>query len=571
MEIRLSRIIVLLLLAGLWMPAMAAVSVKLEGVKGELADNIEVYLQSLPELNEAPNSRVRDRISGEIAKAMQALGYFEPDIQLNWDDKAKRLTAQIDRGQPVTLKQVDIRIEGEGHDDPVLRAIIEQSNVRPGEMLHQGHYESLKSSLVSQALIRGYFDARLTAHEIRVSLADHSAAVQLVLDSGIRYHFGELSFEGDTDLLDQLEALRPFEVGDPFDNTKLGEFSQNLNDTGYFKSVVVGPQIDARKEAAIPVQVILQSRPANSVELGVGYSTDVGVRGKAAWTKPKINRHGHSFTSSLELSQPEQALTASYKIPKGHPLEDFYSIDLGIKRKDNRDTLSDIRSLGVKRQRQITRDWSGTLFTRIEQEDFIQGSDSQSQLLVIPGVSLLRNRNRGGLTPYWGDQQLVTLEVSDPFWGSDIRLAKLQLRSKWLRSIERRHKFIVRGDAGAIETEDFSKVPASMRFLTGGDQTIRGFAYESISPKDEQGALLGGRYLAVGSLEYSYPIFDKWALATFVDAGTSTNDFSEPLSVGTGVGFRWLTPVGPLKVDFAFAVSEPGNPFRLHITMGPEL
>ncbi|MGL5505051.1 MAG: autotransporter assembly complex protein TamA, partial [Aeromonas veronii] len=170
-----------------------------------------------------------------------------------------------------------------------------------------------------------------------------------------------------------------------------------------------------------------------------------------------------------------------------------------------------------------------------------------------------------------GDRQQLTLEFSDARWGSDISFMRVWGRSKWLRTLGDNHRFLMRAEQGAIIGDSFSLVPPSLRFFTGGDQTVRGFGYESISPTGPDGKLTGGRYTSVASLEYNYRFSEKWLGAMFVDGGTSTTDYSEPWKIGTGVGVRWVTPIGQVRLDLAVGVSEEDKPLRLHFALGPEL
>lgn len=160
---------------------------------------------------------------------------------------------------------------------------------------------------------------------------------------------------------------------------------------------------------------------------------------------------------------------------------------------------------------------------------------------------------------------------SDPTWGSDTRFVKVWGRTKWLRTYASKHRLIFRAEQGALLWGNLSEIPASQRFFTGGDQTVRGFGYESISPLDSSGQLSGALNVSVGSLEYNYQVAPKWRIATFVDTGTATNDYTDQWKIGAGIGGRWLTPVGQLRFDLAFGVSEEQVPYRLHFALGPEL
>ena len=250
-----------------------------------------------------------------------------------------------------------------------------------------------------------------------------------------------------------------------------------------------------------------------------------------------------------------------------------YSARYAGEHKNSEDTESSKYTLQGRRQWKLSSQWTRTLSLRYEAEDFRQGQQRDYTNLLLPGISFTRDRTKGGLNVTWGERGQFYLEVSDPIWGSDVRLAKIRGVGKLVRTAGERfqHKFIARADLGAILVESIYDVPASMRFFAGGDQSIRGFSYESIAPRDEQGLLIGGRYLSVGSLEYGYLVLKDWRLAGFVDFGTATNDFSEPVSIGSGVGLRWITPIGPLRLDLAFALSEPGKPWMIHFSMGPDI
>jgi translocation and assembly module TamA len=124
---------------------------------------------------------------------------------------------------------------------------------------------------------------------------------------------------------------------------------------------------------------------------------------------------------------------------------------------------------------------------------------------------------------------------------------------------------------GAIGVDSIYDVPSSMRFFAGGDQSVRGYSYKSIAPKGDDNKLIGGKYLTVASLEYSYPVRPNWRIATFIDGGTATNDFSEDMLYGSGAGVAWASPIGPVKVFLGVPLNDDESGLRLHFLMGPEL
>lgn len=112
-------------------------------------------------------------------------------------------------------------------------------------------------------------------------------------------------------------------------------------------------------------------------------------------------------------------------------------------------------------------------------------------------------------------------------WGSDINFIVMQAQDVWIRTLYDRHRFVVRGNLGWIEADNFDKVPPDLRFFAGGDRSIRGYKYKSISPKDDDGKLIGASKLATGSLEYQYNVSGKWWGAVFVDSGEAVSDIRE--------------------------------------------
>ena len=154
---------------------------------------------------------------------------------------------------------------------------------------------------------------------------------------------------------------------------------------------------------------------------------------------------------------------------------------------------------------------------------------------------------------------------------SDISFVQASVNAKFIRSFWENGRILVRGDLGITETSEFDRLPTSLRYFAGGDNSIRGFGYEDLGPRDEDGDVIGGKYLAVASVEYEHRIKEKWSVAGFVDAGNAFNSFSGDIEYGSGFGVRWLSPVGLIRVDLAMGLSEPDHPVRLHIVIGPDL
>ncbi|MGB9544824.1 autotransporter assembly complex protein TamA [Vibrio harveyi] len=552
--------------------AYADVSLKIKGIDGALEDNVNAYLSSIPEDDYSTSLRFQARLEQSITEALNALGYYHAKISYTITKDNDELIVNVQPGEPVRVKLMDVVISGEANQDEAFVKLLEKSPLKVGRILNQGEYDSLKSSIRNLALQRGYFNGDFTLSRLEVVPELNEANVRLHYDSGIRYHFGSVEIFGSQIWEDRVESLRPFKTGEPYLVSEVGEYNQNLSNTDWFSSVFVEPDLSKLDDGReLPIKVSLAPAAKNQLETGIGYSTDTGVRGTLKWKKPWVSARGHSFDTALSLSKPEQTITAGYKIPLDDVLHEYYQLQFGLKHLDNRDTESLESNLAVERHWITDGGWHKTLYVRHLYENFSQGLQEDGVQFFLPGASFSRTRTRGGNMPMWGDKQSVTVEYGDTALLSETRVLRLLGRTSWIRGIGQNHRGLFRLEGGANITDEFEKLSPSLRFFAGGDNNIRGYGYESISPKDASGALTGAKYMVTSTLEYQYRVYGNWWGAAFYDIGDAFNETPE-WKAGAGVGIRWASPVGPVSFDFAWGLdSEPDPEFRIHFSLGPEL
>ncbi|CAA0351631.1 autotransporter assembly complex protein TamA [Klebsiella oxytoca] len=576
LQIRQLCITSLLLVSGV--ASAANVRLQVEGLSGELEKNVRAQLSTIQSDEVTPDRRFRARVDDAIREGLKALGYYEPTIDFDLRPPPAKgrqvLIAKVTPGEPVRIGGTEVILRGGARTD---RDYLDLLNTRPaiGTILNHGDYDSFKSSLTRVALRKGYFDSEFNKSQLGVSLDRHQAFWDIDYNSGERYRFGPVTFEGSQIRDEYLQNLVPFKQGDYYTSQDLAELNRRLAATGWFSSVVVAPQFEkSRQTKVLPLQGVVSPRKENTVETGVGYSTDVGPRVKGTWRKPWMNSYGHSLTSSLSLSAPEQQLDFSYKVPLlKSPLEQYYLMQGGFKRTDLNDTQADSTTLAVSRYWEMSSGWQRALNLRWSLDHFTQANVTNTTMLIYPGVSVNRTRSRGGLMPTWGDSQRYSVDYSNTMWGSDINFIVMQAQDVWIRTLYDRHRFVVRGNLGWIEADNFSKVPPDLRFFAGGDRSVRGYKYKSISPKDDDGKLMGASKLATGSLEYQYNVSGKWWGAVFVDSGEAVSDIRESnFKTGAGLGVRWQSPVGPIKLDIARPIGDKEeHGLQFYIGLGPEL
>ncbi|MBM7343277.1 translocation and assembly module TamA [Pantoea coffeiphila] len=563
-------------------PAAEAANVRLQvtGLSGELQKNVRARLSTITNDEVTSDGRFRSRVSVAVKEGLKALGYYEPQIDFELRPAPAKggrpvLLAKVTPGEPVKIAGETIILRGGARTDSDVQQLVRDGKPKIGSVLNHGQYDKFKSSLSGLALRKGYFDGEYRKSQLGVSVERREAFWDIDYDSGQRYRFGPVTFEGSQIREEYLQNLLPFKQGDYYTSRDLAELNRRLSATGWFNSVVVAPEFDkSRENKILPLHGVVTPRTENTIETGVGYSTDVGPRVKATWKKPWVNSRGHSFSTSANVSAPEQQLDFSYKVPLlKSPLEQYYLLQGGLKRTDLNDTKADSTTLAASRYWDSSSGWQRAINLRWSLDHFTQGSVTNTTMLLYPGVSVNRTRSRGGLMPTWGDSQRYSLDVSDTTWGSDVDFAVVQAQNVWIRTLEDKHRFVVRGNLGWIETNDFEKVPPDLRFFAGGDRSIRGYKYKGISPRDDDGKLTGASKLATGSLEYQYNVTGKWWGAVFIDSGEAVNDIKQSnFKTGAGFGVRWQSPVGPIKVDIARPIGDQDDrDIQFYIGLGPEL
>ncbi|NDL61422.1 autotransporter assembly complex protein TamA [Acerihabitans arboris] len=567
-----------ILLATPWSYA-ANVRLQVEGLEGELQRNVRARLSTIGADEVTADARFQARVDGVVREGLRALGYYSAQIDFEFRPAVNGgrpvLLAKVKPGEPVKIAGVNISLRGDARTDRDYQRLVQRSRPAIGSVLNHGDYTSFINGMTGLAVRNGYFDAEFPRRQLGVSPDRHEAFWDVIFDSGQRYRFGKIRFQGAQIRDDYLRNIPNIREGDEYSATALAELNRQLAATNWFNSVVVSPDFSAGKtDKTLPLDAVVTPRSRNIIETGVGFASDVGPRVRTTWNRPWLNDRGHSLQTTLSLSAPEQALDFSYKIPlQKSPLEQYYVLQSGFKREDLNDTKSDSTTFNVARFWDASSGWQRSVNLRWSLDHFTQANVTDTTMLLYPGFTINRTRQRGGLMPTWGDSQRYSIDVSDTTWASDVDFFIIQAQNVWVRTLAEKHRFVARYNLGWIETNNFDRVPPSLRFFAGGDRSIRGYRFRAISPRDEDGKLTGASKLATGSLEYQYNVTGRWWGATFIDTGQAVNDFRQTnLKTGAGVGVRWQSPVGPIKLDVAAPVSDPEeHGLQFYIGLGTEL
>lgn len=594
---------------------LAQAQVEITGVSdSELEKNIRLLLSEI----EAPLGRVnedkfKDALIQQTHKALQAFAYYDAELEIedltflrknpegvNNNEPRVSFSLRVNLGSKALVERVVLVNDLAQIDQTAmpnqLKQLVAQVKQLSGKPIDHAQYENLKNRLKTFTLLYGYFDFSFPLHKLIVQPGQSSvrdfeqrgeakkpttAIIHWIFYFGQRYRFGDVTFLNDTRGQEIALNVRPFKNGEYFDQSLVADYSIDMQSTNYFSSAIARASASTAEEFKVPIEVILEPKPKDTYEFGVGVSTDTGPRFTVDWTRPWVNLRGHSLGARMYLSAPRKSVELNYRIPMANPLNDFVNIQAGYRQIDDNQTQSDTVSLAIQRQWGAVEDdeWDKIGFLRFEQESFIQGlAEKETTRLLLPGFTYSRTRKDGDIFVTWGDLQQITIEGGSKSLLSDIDFSKVLARTKWIRELGK-HRLIVRADAGAIATNNFDRVPSTQRFFAGGDQSIRGFGLNEVSDFDivEQNGeddiidLKGGKYLAVASVEYAYPVAEKFRAAAFIDAGNASDKPFSNVAYGYGLGMHWLSPIGTVRVYAARGVSDFESTFRIHLVIGPGL
>src|SRR5688572_15961926 len=563
--------------AALALVSAAAADVELVGVEGPLAANVLAYLDLDDEPCDAPQWRVEQQqrsAPGRIRDALQAYGYYEPTVsaELTFAEACWHARYTIVPGDPVRIRRLQLGLAGEAQNDPPFVTALAEAGLRVGDALDHGAYERLKRRLTDLARERGYADARFTSSSIDVYPAEHAADIALALDSGTRYTFGGTELTQDVLTEDLASSYLTFEEGEPYDARRLVDVYAALADSGYFRTIDVRPLPADPATRTIPIGVTLTSAPRTQTSYGIGYSTDTRIRLRFGRNNRRFNDRGHQFGINAQLSPVISEVRANYRLPLNNSRSEWLNLDTGVEREDTESAESEIFEIGARRVRERRSEWTRTQMLALRVEDFeIADQEENRARLLMPGIGWTRIRADNEIRPTVGSKLAFEIRGAHDALVSDTTFVQATAVGKWIWSTQRGQRILVRGHAGATAEREFEELPASVRFFAGGDNSVRGYGFEELGPVDAEGNVIGGSSLATGSFEFEQPLRARWSLAFFVDSGNAYERSEMDAKTSVGLGGRWQSPLGPIRIDLALPLEDDHDDWRVHITLGPDL
>lgn len=539
-----------------------------------LRENLEIEKwRSDPRIDLSELRRLVREAPAEIETLLATEGYYTPAVTSRLDETPAGWVARFEvvPGEAARVADVEIAFSGaitaqQAGAKPDREALRRSWKLPRGSVFRQADWEAAKRALLGQLLTESYPAAAIADSVATVDPKTREARLKVEVDSGPAFTFGPVEISGlkryPESIVRNLSPIRP---GDPYNQEKLVEFQTKLQGTGYFSSVEVMTETDPERSQGVPVKVAVTENPRKKLGFGVGFSTNTGQRGQITYEDANLRGRGWRLRSALRLESKVQFLGGEILLPvNDRGYRD--SVNAYTERSDISGQINNALGIGARRT------WGGPQFERSlglqyqREHTKIAGSADDNAQALVGNYSLTWRRVDDLISPTNGYFLNVQLGAAPTPLFTDTPFGRVYARGTGYFPIGRSTTAILRGEAGFVGARERRGIPQAFLFRTGGDQSVRGYAFQTLGVR-EGDAVVGGRYLAVASAELVQWITPKYGVAVFYDAGNASDVLHEfRFAQGYGVGARWKSPVGPLAADFAYGKDERKT--RFHFSLG---
>lgn len=555
------------------------VAVTINGIEDPILEsaraNLELMQYQERDVSAAEVRRLFDRGKEQLARSLEPFGYYNPEVEgrLERPEPGKfQAIYQVKVGEPVVVQEASVEVNPEAATQvESVQLALQNFEPKHGARLDHGAYERSKAQIAMALANDGYLKAQLVRHKVSVVKSANTAEIDLAWDAGERHRLGPLRFTESQFPDAFLQKYKPWKEGEYYSADKMLALQQSLVDADYFTSVAVTPDLEHAADGVVPIDVMLIPAKRTLYTANLYVSTDSGPGTKLGIERRWLNKRGHKLGGSLEYSARLQEISTKYQIPKPGLRNRNYTIGAGYRDEETDTSTSRMARLAAT---EVVDRWKGfqrTLGLQYLNGDFeIAEQQGSTSLLYAEGL-LTRKAADDRYFPAAGYSLLYGLRFAYESLLSDTSFTQARAEGKWLRKVGEDGRVIVRAALGAMVVDDFDALPPELRFFAGGDRSIRGFDYQQIGETNADGGVIGGEYLMVGSGEYEHFFLDNWGAAVFVDAGDAFKSNFDA-NVGAGIGLRWKSPIGLVRVDVARpVVTDLDDSWRVHLVIGPDL
>jgi len=531
----------------------------------------------------------------ETREALAPFGYYSPEVTVARDRDSEVVTITVVPGTPVRVRGFRVGIEGEARRDRYMREELAAFAPREGDVFDSTLYDASKARISRRLAERGYFDAALAEHRVEVTRADHAADIALRWTSGDRFDMGHVTFvQQPTRPIDPklFDKLVYWEEGSYYHQGKLDRLRTSLAELDYFSGIEIDADpSQAGDDKRVPVTVTLTPAKRSIYTYGLSYGTESGAGARLGVERRYLNSRGHKALGQVDWAQKRKTLTLQYRIPAFAWLDGWYtgSLQFADEQTDYIDTrrVEFVASRSGQVNRKLTANASlhalreRWAYALLPDDGAAGGGDADTPVdyryasFVFPALNAQYVDVDDRVFPRRGGAVTVELRAGLRGAGSDADFSQLHASASWFLGFGASDRLLLRGELGHTFTNALVDMPPSLRFYAGGARSIRGYGEREVSPRVEttHGVYsVGAKNVITASAEYERYFGDgPWGAAVFVDTGSAFDGRLPDWRTGVGVGARWRSPVGPVRVDVARGLDHPDSKFQLYLSIGAPL
>lgn len=551
-------------------------TVDITGVDSELKKNIELHMPvTVPECL-ADRAEVRQffsTVKKHLRKASRALGYYDSEFVSGGSIESGcwRLRLRIKPGLPTKVIMQTIKVVGPGKQEKEFLTLLENPPYEIGEALNHQKYSDYKTKLSEVSQILGYFDAEFEQHNIRVDPISRQATVFLVLNTGSRYRYGDITVDQNVLTDKAINKYLILQKGEPYKAEDIILQQQSLQRSGYFKTIKIDALTEQAKNKHIPVQISLTRKKRNAYKFKVGFGSDTGARVSAEMNRRWTGSKGRQLKIKGQYAQTLSGVSLQLVNPRKKPDDNSLVYNIDWTKDSNDDVVSRSVNVGAKLIRKRQNDWvQSATIGFLDDTTQVDGEAETKSKLLLFGVGLEKVKADSLIFPTDGWRLKLALSAASEAVLSDQNVFQIKAQGKLVKPFGK-GKLLTRMNIGSTIVSDFDRLPKSLRFFAGGSNSVRGYAFESLGEVNASNSVIGGKQLLDLSLEYQHSINESWSAAAFIDAGDAFDSWDDVgLKVGVGFGARWKSPVGPVRIDIGFPRDDFQDP-SLHLSVGSDL
>lgn len=427
-------------------------------------------------------------------------------------------------------------------------------------------------------MARGFPFAEVVDTRFTVNHDENVLRAEVGMNAGPRARFGAVRFSGLEEVEESyLQTLVPWEPGQTWDEEELEAYRTALLASGLFRSLRMGHPDEVAADGTLPVEVEVAEAKMRSIGAGVKYSSDTGPGLTAFWEHRNYFGADEDLRVDLDLSTQQQELSGTFLKPAYLRPDQSLVAEASLANEDTDayERTGLLATAGIERT--FSPVWTGGVRGLIDVASIKEATDDEAQFVVLGGVPVYVRRDTSDdpLDPTQGTRSGITLT---PFVGQSDQML-LFLKSEANASVyyspldSERLTLAARIGFGSIVGEDLDAIPADQRFFAGGGGSVRGFEYQSIGPQ-AAGEPTGGLSEIEASLEARIKVTDSIGIVPFFDAGqvydSATPDFSRTFRYAAGIGARYYTAIGPMRLDVAVPLNarDDDDAYQFYLSIG---